>query len=119
MDKIILCDLAVPARIGVPAEERAQPQRLLVSVELERDLAAAGRADDLTQTADYAAVAALVRDVAAARPRQLVEALAEDVAAAVLARCMAAAVTVEVKKFSIPDTQHVAVRIRRTRQEPP
>ena len=38
-DKIIIKDLEVNAHIGVTLEEQARSQRLLVTVELERDLA--------------------------------------------------------------------------------
>ena len=45
MDKIIIKDLEVNALIGVTESERAQPQRLLITVEMERDLTEAGRRD--------------------------------------------------------------------------
>src|SRR5437899_12294861 len=56
MDKIIISDLEVFYRVGVPDAERAKPQRLLISVEMTRDFAAAATADDLTKTIDYDAV---------------------------------------------------------------
>ena len=45
MDKIIIKDLEVQAHIGVTADEREHPQRLLINLVLERDLAEAGRLD--------------------------------------------------------------------------
>jgi len=113
MDKIVIKDLEVEAHIGVTEAERARPQRLLITVEMERDLAEAGRADEESATARYDVVAALIRQVAAKRPRKLVEAVAEETAQAILSRRLARAVTVEVKKFSIPRTQYVSVAIRR------
>lgn len=113
MDKIRLEDLEVQARIGVTAAERAQPQRLLICVDLERDLAEAGRSDTESTTTDYVEVADLIRREAAGRDRKLIEALATDVAAAILDRKMAVAVTIQVKKFSIPQCRYVAVEIRR------
>ncbi len=112
-DKIVIEDLEVHALIGVTDAERAQPQRLLITVEMERDLAAAGRNDDPSATTGYDVVADLVRQVIAERPRKLIEAVAEQIAGAILARRLAQAVCVEVKKFSIPQTRHVSVRIRR------
>jgi dihydroneopterin aldolase len=113
MDKIIISDLEVEACVGVTEAERARPQRLLITVELERDLHKAGHADDLLATADYAAVARLVREIATAKPRNLVEALAEELAQATLSRKLADTVTVEVRKFSLPKTRYVAVRLTR------
>lgn len=112
-DKIIIRDLEAHAHIGVTEAERAEPQRLLISVEMERDLAAAARADDESATTGYDVVAHLVRQVVAERPRKLIEALAEQIAEAILSRRLATAVCVEVKKFSLPQTRHVSVRIRR------
>jgi dihydroneopterin aldolase len=113
MDKITITDLEVNAHIGVADSERAQLQRLLITVEMERNLAEAGRTDQESATTPYDVVAALVRQVVAARPRRLVEAVAEEVASAILSRRLAVAVTIEVKKFSIPDSRHVSVNIRR------
>lgn len=113
MDKIIVKDLEVDARVGVTEQERAQPQRLLISVELHRDLRDAGRTDNMSKTADYAMVADLIRLTATKKPHNLVEAVAEELAETILSQKLAQAVTVEVKKFSVPRTQHVAVQISR------
>ena len=113
MDKIVISDLEVEARVGVTEAERARPQRLLITVELERDLRQAGRTDDLAVTADYAAVAGLVREIATFKPRDLVEALAEELTQAIISRKLADTVTVEVRKFSLPKTRFVAVRLTR------
>lgn len=114
MDKIVIKDLEVQARIGVTEAERAQPQRLLITVELERDLAAAGRSDAVAATMPYDVVADMVKKVVTGRPRKLIEAVAEEVAHALLAHKMALSITVAVKKFSISDTRYVAVEITRS-----
>lgn len=113
MDKITIRDLEVQTNIGVTAAERAHAQRLLISVVLERDLAEAGRTDMESSTTGYDVVAALVKQVVAQRPRKLVEAVAAEIADAVLQRRLAVAITVEVKKFSVPGSQYVAVEIYR------
>lgn len=113
MDKIIIEDLEVSAQIGVTEAERAQPQRLLVSLQMNRDLTAAGRYDNVAATTDYAAVAELIRAVLAQRPRMLIESVAHDIAEAILLRQWAQTVTVKVKKFSVPGARHVAVEIQR------
>lgn len=115
MDKITIKDLEVNTCIGVVEDERAQPQRLLITVEMERDLAEAGRADLESATTPYDVVADLVRQVASERPRKLVEAVAEEIAEAILSRRLAVAVTIEVKKFSVPFSQYVSVEVRRAR----
>ncbi len=114
MDKIIIQDLEVDTRIGVTEAEQAHPQRLLITVELELDLRVPGRTDQESATTGYDVVAHLVRQVVTERPRKLVEAVAQDIAEAILGRRLAERVTVEVKKFSIPRTQYVAVQIIRS-----
>ena len=114
MDRIVIRDLEVDAHIGVTETERARSQRLLITVEMERDLAEAGRMDAEAATTPYDVVADMTRKLVAERPRKLIETVAEEIAGMILARKMASAVTVEVKKFSIPRSQYVAVQIRRT-----
>lgn len=114
MDKIVIKDLEVDARIGVTETERAQPQRLLITVEMERDLTEAGRRDAEASTTRYDIVVDMIRKMVTERPRKLVESVAHEIAETILARKMAHAVTVEVKKFSIPRSQYISVQIRRT-----
>ena len=113
-DLIRLVDLEVMARIGVPEAERAEPQRLAITLELAiQSLADAARTDDLALTVDYARVALRVKGVAEEKPRRLIETLAEELAAMVLNEFAVAKVTVEVKKFVLPETRYVTVRIER------
>ena len=114
MDKIVIKDLEIDTHVGVTEAERAHPQRLLVSVELELDLRVPGRTDQESATTGYDVVAHLIRQTVTERPRQLIEAVADEIAAVILSRRLAVQVTVEVKKFSIPRTQYVAVQITRT-----
>jgi dihydroneopterin aldolase len=113
MDKITIQDLEVEAHIGVTDAERSQPQRLLITVVLERDLAEAARRDAEEATTRYDEVAEMIRAIARERPRRLVEAVAGEIARAILDRRMASATTVEVKKFSVPKSRHVSVQIHR------
>ena len=114
MDKIVVKDLEVEANIGVGESERAVAQRLLVTVELDCNLAEAGRTDREYSTTPYDVVAEMIRKTAAERPRKLVEALAADIAKIILYRKLAQAVTVEVKKFSVPRSKYVSVQIHRS-----
>jgi dihydroneopterin aldolase len=113
MDWIIVSDLSISCRVGVTEEERRQSQRLLVTVELEHDLAVAARTDDLAATIDYDAVARRLRGFGEGREWRLIEALAADIARLVLDEFRPATVTVGVKKFVIPEANHVAVWITR------
>ena len=97
MDKVILSGARLPVHIGVTREERAAPQDVVVDVELHLDTRAAGRADDLRLSVDYAAVREVIGQ-AAQRPCALVETLAERIAAAILEEFPAEAVRVLVRK---------------------
>jgi len=115
MDTIIIRDLEVFYCVGVPDAERAQPQRLLLTVEMEHDFARAAADDNLRGTVDYFAVSQRLLGFGEGRSWKLIEKLAEDIAAMVLKEFSPQAVTVEVKKFVIPQAAHVAVRLRRQR----
>ena len=73
-------------RQGTSVDERAREQDYLVDVVLRTDLADAVRADDLASALDISALAKVVRDAVAERPRALVERITFDVARSVLAR---------------------------------
>lgn len=115
MDTITISELEVFYRVGVPEAERAQPQRLLLTVELARDFTGAAATDDLTKTIDYYAVSQRLLDYGEGRSWKLIEKLAADIAATLLTEFQPASVSVEVKKFIIPQARHVAVRLTRSR----
>jgi dihydroneopterin aldolase len=113
-DQIHIDRLAVSAHLGVPDEERATPQRLEISLTFPvAGVSAAAAGDDLALTVNYYDVCETVRRVAAERPRRLIETLAEDLCAAVLAEFAVGSVRLEVRKFIIPETNFVSVRIER------
>ena len=112
-DRILIEALELSSFIGVPDEERAAAQRLTVSLVLEpiRDFRALS--DQIANTVDYFVLSECVKSLSLARPRRLIETLAEEIAAELLARFALRAVEVELRKFILPDTRFVAVRIRR------
>ena len=112
-DQIVISQLGVSAFIGAFEEERKRPQRLRVSLVLEPRRDFKNLADTLENTVDYDAVSRAVKALAAEGVRLLVETLAEDIAAHLLAHYPLAAVEVEVRKYILPDTEFVAVRLRR------
>ncbi len=114
MNRIIIKDLEVFYHVGVPDEERAQPQRLLITVEMEHDFYEAAKSDDLRKTIDYFAVAQKLLKFGDGRTWKLIEKLANDIASVVTDEFQARAVTVEIKKFIIPEARFVAVKVHRT-----
>jgi dihydroneopterin aldolase len=84
-DRIVLANMQFEGTHGVLDEEQQAPQPFEVDLELHLDLAPAGRADDLTRTADYRRAFDICRDVIEGPTRQLIETLAERIAAALLA----------------------------------
>jgi dihydroneopterin aldolase len=114
-DSIIVSRLEIWACVGVPAAEREVEQRLTVSLLLEPEGGLAGLGDDIGRTVDYAAVCEVVKEEAKAKPRRLIETLAEEIATRLLKGFALRAVEVEVRKYALPETEHVGVRMRRER----
>jgi dihydroneopterin aldolase len=115
-DSIRIAELELRAQIGVPAAERATSQRLTASLVLWPVSGFAKLHDELAHTIDYSAVCKTVKAVVAARPRRLLETLAADIADDILRAYPACrAVDVELRKYVLPDTAHVAVCLRRQR----
>ncbi len=112
-DFIRLAELELSTRIGVPDEERLHPQRLTLNLTLEIDTRALN--DSIENTVDYFVVARTLQKLARDRPRKLIETLAEEIATASLAFPGVKAVSVELRKYILPDTAYVAVGIRRER----
>ncbi|MBL9173731.1 MAG: dihydroneopterin aldolase [Verrucomicrobiales bacterium] len=119
MDTIIISDLEVHYHIGVPDEERAKPQRLLISLELDHDFSRAAAADDLTHTLNYDAICQRLKNFGDGRSWKLIETLAVHIAEAIRLEFKPARIRVIIKKFIIPGTQFVAVRIERGPLRPP
>ncbi len=115
MDKILIEDLEVFYRVGVPDTERAAPQRLLLTVEMEVDFSKAAETDALQDTIDYAAVADALAGFGERRSWHLLEKLACDIADFVLGSYRLNSATVTVKKFVLPAAKHVAVSVFRKR----
>jgi len=115
-DLIRVVDLEIWTRIGVPEEERAQPQRLLVTLEMSvESFSQAAAADDISHTVNYFDVAQYVRKFAAERPRKLIETFVEDLAQSLLASFSIKKIRLEIKKFILPDAAYVSVEIERER----
>lgn len=112
-DRIRIDGLRLETRVGVPDEERRQPQSVEVSLEIFPENGFAGLGDRIDRTVDYYEVAQALRRAAGQGERKLIETLAEDLAEAALAFAGVGRVTVEVRKFILPDTRYVSVTIER------
>src|SRR5208337_88366 len=111
MSHISIVDLEVLYRVGVPDAERAQPQRLLLTVELETDFSAAAKSDSIADTIDYFAVTQRLLKFGEGREWKLIEKLAADIADTILSEFKPLSVGVEVKKFILLQTRYVSVQI--------
>lgn len=115
-DTIIVQDLEVSYRVGVPDDERAKPQKLLISLELGCEFTRAAATDDLKHTIDYHAVCRRLLGFGEGREWRLIEKLAVEIAEMLLEEFGARLATVEVKKFILPEPRYVAVRVTRTKE---
>ena len=93
--------------IGVPDEERAKEQRLLIDLILQIKVS-----DKDAISIDYEKAAEDVRARGKGK-RQTIEKLATDIADTVVKKHHPESVTVTVTKFPLPGTKHVSLTITR------
>jgi FolB domain-containing protein len=110
---IIIQGLEVLARVGVPEEERASAQRLLIDLRFAALAQPESLHDDITRTVDYHALSLRVVEISVAHPRKLIETLADELAEALLSEFSLRWVEVTIRKFILPNTEWVSVTIRR------
>jgi FolB domain-containing protein len=115
MSKISIVELEVFYCVGVKDEERAEPQRLLVTVDMSLDFSSAAVSDRIERTINYAEVAQELLTYGQGRSWKLLEKLVANIADLIMARYKPLAVAVEIKKFSVPKAKHVSVSLTRTR----
>jgi dihydroneopterin aldolase len=113
--RIEICELELSARVGVPAEERANLQRLTASLTLWPAAAFDELNDDIANAIDYAAVCDAVKELVSRREDKLIETLADAIARELLRTYALDRVQVELRKFILADTKHVAVIVARAR----
>ena len=113
--QISIVDLEVFYRVGVPDAERAQPQRLLLTVGLETDFTAAAQSDAIADTINYFSVTQRLLIFGDGREWKLIEKLAADIADTLLKEFKPQSVSVEVKKFIIPQARYVSVQISKSK----
>jgi dihydroneopterin aldolase len=114
ISKITIADMEVFFCVGVTDEERAKPQRLLITIDMAIDVSSAATSDRIEKTINYQDVADHVLKYGEGRNWKLIERLATNLADFVLSEYRPEAVLVEVKKFSIPQARHVSVTVTKT-----
>jgi len=110
-DLLTIEDLELSTRIGIAAEERKVPQRVLVTITMELAVSRP-HSDDLSQSIDYAAVAGAVQTLAITE-RKTIESLAEEIASVVLKQYGGTSVRVTVKKFALPGCAATSLTLER------
>ena len=117
-DVIFLEGIQIPAALGVTAAERSMRRPVTLDIEVERDLAKAGRSDSIRHTVNYKRIFDVAEDIAGNREHKLVEALGQGIAEAILEGFEVDAVTVSVRKpkpiAGVLD--HAGICIRRERK---
>ncbi len=114
-DEIEIRRLEIECRIGVPDEERAQAQKLWITVRMRPSQGFLGLHDQVRNTVDYYDVSLKIAELASSRPRHLIETLATDLTEMLLTAYPLKAVDVEIEKRILPNAQYVAVRMQRSR----
>jgi dihydroneopterin aldolase len=118
MPNISIIDLEVFYHVGITEEERAKPQRLLVTVDMEYDFSSAAVSGRIGRTIDYFAVSQRLLKLGDRRKWKLIESVATDIADKILAEFRPENVTVEVKKFAIPQARYVSVSLAKELHTP-
>jgi dihydroneopterin aldolase len=113
-DKIHIEQLEVSARIGVPEEERANAQRLIVNISFWPYQQARDVADTIDLTVNYSAVAEETKTFVSDQSVSLIETLADRLAAHLLKSFPIQKVVIEVRKFALADAKYVSSTVTRT-----
>ena len=116
MNVIIIKGLRIDAAVGVTDAERDHPQRLEVDAVITPLEGFAAMTDEIDRTVDYQAAAQRIAELARLRPRRLIETLASELAEMLVSEFQARRAEVEVRKFVVPNTDYVAVRCLRDRE---
>jgi FolB domain-containing protein len=113
-DEIHIEQLDVFTRVGVPEEERANPQRLTVSISLWPYQQTSDLADYIERTVNYSTVAEQTKNFLRDQSVKLIETLAEGLASHLLRNFPIQKVTIELRKFALEDAKYVSITVTRT-----
>jgi dihydroneopterin aldolase len=113
-DEIHIEQLEVFARVGVPEEERANPQKLTVSISFWPSQRTSDLTDQIERTVNYSTVAEETKDFLRDQSVSLIETLAERLASHLLKSFPIRKVTIELRKFPLQDAKYVSINVTRT-----
>ncbi|MGC2625432.1 MAG: dihydroneopterin aldolase [Candidatus Udaeobacter sp.] len=113
-DKVHIEQLDVFTRVGVPEEERANPQRLTVSISFWPYQETSDLADHIERTVNYSTVAEETKNFLRDQSVKLIETLAERLASHLLKNFPIQKVTIELRKFPLQDAKYVSITVSRT-----
>jgi dihydroneopterin aldolase len=116
-DQVRIEQLEIFAHIGVPDEERAAAQRLTFNIAFWPMRQAGEVEDDISRAVNYANVCAETRKFVAASRSKLIETLANSLALHLLERFEICRITIELRKYILPDVEFVSVTVTRERPE--
>jgi dihydroneopterin aldolase len=114
-DHIQIDQLEVFAHIGVPDKERASPQRLTFGITLWPTCNAPEIGDEIGRAVNYAAVCMETKKFVHNRSDRLIETLADALASHLLKIFEIRRITIELRKFILPDVEFVSVTVTRDR----
>jgi FolB domain-containing protein len=112
-DEVHIEQLEVSARVGVPEQERANLQRLTVSISFWPYQQIRDVADDIDHTVNYSVVAEETKRFVRDQSVNLIETLADRLAAYLLKTFPIQKVTVELRKFPLQDAKYVSATVTR------
>jgi len=112
-DQIYIEQLEVQAHIGVPEEERASAQRLTFNLTLWPLRPLRDTGDDVQCAVNYADVCVKTKMFAESRRDKLIETMADALAVHLLEVFELRRVTVELRKYILPEVQFVSVTVTR------
>ena len=113
-DEIHIEQLDVFTCVGVPEEERANPQRLTVSISFWPSQQTNDLADHIERAVNYSAVAEETKNFVRDQSVSLIETLADRLASHLLESFPIQKVTIELRKFALQDAKYVSVTVTRT-----
>jgi dihydroneopterin aldolase len=114
-DEVHIEGLELFAHVGVPDEERSAPQRLSFHLNFCPVRSFSELNDEISKAVNYAVVCAEVKKFVDARRDRLIETLANALALHLLEAFEIRKITVELRKYILPETEFVSVTVTRER----
>ncbi|PYL07166.1 MAG: dihydroneopterin aldolase [Verrucomicrobia bacterium] len=115
--RIRIEQLEVFARVGVPEAERAEPQRLIANITLWPACNLRDLNDEIARTVNYSAVCDETTKFASETSDKLLETLTDRLARHLLKTFAIRQITLELRKFALPDAQYASVTVTRNAAE--